>query len=164
MHLVNFLDVEIDFILLPLVAVNTLLGLTCIVLVVVWFYILSKRKLLKSKANFVCTQIGHILIVLVVLLIGNTSYFFSYFFIHYYLIVLFAIRTVTTVSFGVYTVMSLPNLRKKLSTKAQVPVTNRHTNPPSTRVSLPTDTAEHAPNFLSPSTAEPSEVTPLVNN
>ena len=47
--------------------------------------------------------------------------------------------------------------------KAQVPATNRHTNPPSTRVSLPTDTAEHAPNFLSPSTAEPSEVTPLIN-
>ena len=37
------------------------------------------------------------------------------------------------------------------------------TAPPSTRVSLPTDTADHAPNFLSPSTAEPSEVTPLMN-
>ena len=36
------------------------------------------------------------------------------------------------------------------------------TAPPSTRVSLPTDTAEHAPNFLSPSTNEPSEVTPLI--
>ncbi len=34
--------------------------------------------------------------------------------------------------------------------------------PPSTRVSLPTDTAEHAPNSLSPSTNEPSEVTPLM--
>ena len=38
------------------------------------------------------------------------------------------------------------------------------TAPPSTRVSLPTDTADHAPNFLSPSTAEPSEVTPLITN
>ncbi len=37
------------------------------------------------------------------------------------------------------------------------------TAPPSTRVSLPTDTADHAPNFLSPSTASPSEVTPLIN-
>ena len=37
------------------------------------------------------------------------------------------------------------------------------TAPPSTRVSLPTDTADHAPNFLSPSTAEPSEVTLLIN-
>ncbi len=37
------------------------------------------------------------------------------------------------------------------------------TAPPSTRVSLPTDTADHAPNFLSPSTAELSEVTLLMN-
>ena len=36
------------------------------------------------------------------------------------------------------------------------------TAPPPTRVSLSTDKAEHAPNFLSPSTAEPSEVTPLI--
>ena len=37
------------------------------------------------------------------------------------------------------------------------------TAPPSTRVSLPTDTAAHAPNFLSPSTAEPTDVTSLLN-
>ncbi len=156
-----FLYKEIQFILLPLVAVNILLGLICIVLLVLWFCILWKRKLLKSKAKFVCTQIGHILIVLVVLLIGNTTYFttyfFSYFFLHYYLI---AIRTVVTVSFGVYILMSLPSLQRKVTKKAQVFATNLHTNPTSTRVSLPTDTAEHA---LSPSTAEPSEVTLLIN-
>ena len=111
-----FLYKEIQFILLPLVAVNILLGLICIVLLVLWFCILWKRKLLKSKAKFVCTQIGHILIVLVVLLIGNTTYFttyfFSYFFLHYYLIVLFAIRTVVTVSFSVYILMSLYRVYK----------------------------------------------------
>ena len=36
------------------------------------------------------------------------------------------------------------------------------TAPPSNRVSLSPDTAEHAPNFLSPSTAEPTEETALV--
>ncbi len=35
----------------------------------------DKRQLFKSKENFVCTQISHILIVLVVLLIGNVAYF-----------------------------------------------------------------------------------------
>ncbi len=80
------------------------------------------------------------------------------------LVVFSVIRTFAPVSFGVYILISLPNLQRKVTTKAQVPATNRHTNPPSTRVSLPTDTAEHAPNFLSPSTAEPSEVTPLINN
>ena len=38
------------------------------------------------------------------------------------------------------------------------------TAPPSTRVSLPSDTADHASNFLSPSGDELSEVTPLLNN
>ena len=154
-------DVAYYFIL-PIVAVNILLGLICIVLLVVWFCMLIKRQLLKSKAKFVCTQISHILIVLVVLLIGNACYFFSDY--DYSLVVFSALRAIAPVSFGMYILMSIPNLRKKVTTKAQVPATNCHTNPPSTRVSLPTDTAEHAPNFLSPSTFGPSEVTPLVNN
>ena len=37
------------------------------------------------------------------------------------------------------------------------------TAPPSSRVSLSPDTAEHAPNFLSPSTAEPTEETALLS-
>ncbi len=63
-------------------------------------------------------------------------------------------QTFPPVSFGVYILMSLPSQQRKVTSKAQVPATNRHTNPPSTRVSLPTDTAKHAPNFLSPSTAK----------
>ena len=39
----------------------------------------------------------------------------------------------------------------------------QQTVPVSTRVSLPSDTAAHAPNFLSPSTAEPTDTTPLLN-
>ena len=39
----------------------------------------------------------------------------------------------------------------------------QQTAPTSARVSLPSDTAAHAPNFLSPSTAEPTDVTPLLN-
>ena len=42
--------------------------------------------------------------------------------------------------------------------------TGLQTVPPSTRISLPSDTADHAPNFLSPSGDELSEVTPLLNN
>ncbi len=129
-----------------------------IVMLVLWFGMLWNRRLLKCKAKFVCTQMGHILIVLVVLLITNTTFLCSPF----YFTVLCTLPTVAAVSFGVY--IRLPSLQRKVTKKAQVFATNRHTNPPSTRVSLPTDTAEHAPNFLSPSTAEPSEVTPLINN
>ena len=106
---------------------------------------------------------GHILFILVVLLIGsilllpfNEDYGIAE-------TSLSVVQIFIPVSFGVYILMSLSSQQRRVTTKAQVPATNRHTNPPSTRVSLPTDTAEHAPNFLSPSTAEPSEVTPLMN-
>ncbi len=157
--------VENYYILLPLLAVNILLGLICIVLLVLWFGMLWKRRLLKSKMKFVCTQMGHIILVLVVLLVGNIlllpASLITY---HKYgLVVTFIMQTFPPVSFSVYILMSIRNLRIKVTSKALVPVTNRHTNPPSTRVSLPTDTAEHAPNFLSPSMSVPSEVTPLIN-
>ena len=152
---------EFIYLMRPILAVNTLLGLTCIVLLVVWFGMLWKRGLLNSKVKFVCTQMGHVLFVLVIFLMWNITKFLST--LKHEVVVLSVIRTFSPVSFGVYILMSLPKLKKKANRKAQVPATNRHTNPPSTRVSLPTDTAEHAPNFLSPSTAGPSEVTPLVN-
>ena len=159
----ELIELEFTYFIDPLLAVNILLGLICTVLLVSWFCMLWKRGLLKNKAKFVCTQMGHILFVLVVFFTWNIIYFqFPPF--PYYIIVVSTIRTISPISFGVYILMSIPTLQKKVPTKAQVPATNRHTNPPSTRVSLPTDTAEHAPNFLSPSTAGPSEVTPLVNN
>ncbi len=166
----QFFEVEKYYIILPLLAVNILLGLICIVMLVVWFGMLWKRRLLKSKVKFVCTQMGHILLVLVVFLIGNILLLPSYYNKYYYspvrnLVTDSVRQTFLPVSFGVYILMSIPNLqrKRKVPTKSQVPATNRHTNPPSSRVSLPTDTAEHAPNFLSPSTPEPSEVTPLIN-
>ncbi len=156
-------EVENYYIIGPLLAVNILLGLICIVLLVLWFGMLWKRRLLKSKVKFVCTQMGHILLVLVVFLIGNILLLPTSLTYHNYgivTVVTAVMRTFPPVSFSVYILMSIRNLQ---TSKAQVPATNRHTNPPSTRVSLPTDTAEHAPNFLSPSTAEPSEVTLLIN-
>ncbi len=156
------IKLEMNCFIRPLLSVNILLGLICTVILVLWFCMLWKRRLLKNKVKFVCTQIGHILFILVVFIIWNILYLKLDF--EYSLLVVSVIRTFAPVSFGVYILISLSSLRRRVTTKAQVPATNRHTNPPSTRVSLPTDTAEHAPNFLSPSTAESSEVTPLMNN
>ena len=166
-NLISAYNTEYNYIEIPLLAVNALVGLICTVLLVLWFYVLWKRRLLKNKVIFVCTQMGHILLVLVVCLIGNillllffvsSSYDYDY-----GLAVTSVMQIFPPISFGVYILMSIPSLQRRVTTKAQVFATNRHTNPPSTRVSLPTDTAEHAPNFLSPSTAGPSEVTQLIN-
>ena len=99
-----------------LLAVNILLGLICTMLLVLWFCMLWKRGLLKNKLKFVCTQMGHILLVLVVLLIGNilllvpsSDYFFE---------VKSVMQTFLPVSFGVYILMSIPSLKRRVATKA----------------------------------------------
>ncbi len=159
---IYFIYIQVKYLEIPLLAFNALLGLTCTVLLVLWCCILWKRRLLKNKVKFVCTQVGHILLVLVVLLIGNILLLQPSKYSDYSLAVASVMQIFLPLSFGVYILISIPSLQRKVTTKAFA--TNRHTNPPSTRVSLPTDTAEHAPNFLSPSTSGPSEVTPLRNN
>ena len=54
-----FKRMEQNYILIPVLIANILLDLVCIVLLLVWVYRLWKRKLLKSKAKFVCTLIIH---------------------------------------------------------------------------------------------------------
>ena len=51
------------------------------------------------------------------------------------------------------------SFRSRTSADIETAGPGLQTSPPST---IPTNTAEHAPNFLSPSTNEPSEVTPLI--
>ena len=53
-----------EYIPKPLLAVNAPMGLICTVLLVLWCCMLWKRRLLKNKLKFVCTQMGHILLVL----------------------------------------------------------------------------------------------------
>ncbi len=55
-------EVGYDYIKKPLLAVNILLGLICTVLLVSWCCMLWKRRLLKNKVKFVCTEMGHIII------------------------------------------------------------------------------------------------------
>ncbi len=134
--------------LLSQLAVNIPLGLICIVLLVIWFHILWDRKLLKNQVKFVWTQMGHTLFVIVVFLIWNISTLFSAFDFDTVVIIIISMIRITSHPFsGVHFLILLRNLQRKVTTQAQV---IRHTNPPSTRVSLPTDTAEHALNFLSP--------------
>ena len=106
-HSVSFRYVERYYFFLPTLAVNILLGLICIVLLMVWFCMLIKRKLLKNKIKFVCTQISHILVVL---LIGNTAFFYPL--NYYYLVIFSALRAIAPLSFGVYIVISIYQIYK----------------------------------------------------
>ncbi len=120
---------------------------------------LSKKQLLKSKAKVVCTQMGHILFVLVIFL--KREHVFAAFGYFYFASTLCNTNSCFSIFWCVHSHEHIPSLQRRVTTRAFA--TNRHTNPPSTRVSLPTDTAEHAPNFISPSTSEPSEVYIYIN-
>ncbi len=156
----TIIEWEMNYFTRFILVVNIILGLTCIIMLIVWFVVMIKERLLKNKLRLVCTHMGHIFFVLLVSLMWNTVYLFTQY--EYGIIVVDVVRIFSPVSYGVYVCVCILNQRKKQhKTKA---IATKHTVPPSTRVSLPTDTAAHAPNFLSPSTATPSsEVTPLLS-
>ena len=109
---IYFIEEELYYIVRPLLAVNALLGLTCTVILVSWFCMLWKRRLLKNKVKFVCTQMGHILFILVVLLIGSILLLPLYY--SYGNAVVFVMRMFPPISFGVYFIVSLPSIRRIL--------------------------------------------------
>ena len=103
-------NLEMNGTIRPLLAVNILLGLIWTI-IISCFCMLWKRNLLSNKVKFVCTQMGHILFVLVVFFIWNIIYLCSFF--PYSIIVVSVIRTFSPLSFGVYILISLSSLQKK---------------------------------------------------
>ena len=157
-------------------AIDAALCVVSVVILVGWFLDLKRKHLLKRRAKVVCKEMILVLCFLFVFLffwsLKTTLQFsdhrdytesvaiFSY--------VAFPLsHASTSLFFLAYICMKIcPRKRirkepRELQYNTTVPT---NTIPPSTRVSLPSDTAAHAPNFLSPSSAEPTEVTPLLRN
>ena len=150
------------FVYLP-VGMDLLLSPVVIVVLVGWFCTLKRKKLMANRykivfketslfVGFLVTFVSFWLLSMAVAFVPNTP-------LHIASAALFPVsNTVLLLSFLVYMCVSIHQdvEERRIANDGLV------TMPPSSRVSLPTDTAEHAPNFLSPSTAEPSEVTPLL--
>ena len=145
---------------LVLSLVNLVLSLVSIVVMVIWLYQFFKTKLSKNK---LCRK--------ATLLIGLLATFLP-FWILYPISALVALNGTDTAAiataavlvallqgiipfiFFAYVCKRICKRPKKKETGTIKAMSALSTIPPSTRVSLPTDTALHAPNFLSPSTAE----------
>ena len=140
---------------------------------IAWFFKLRRKKLLKNKLNFVCREIGLVLAFLMlfllpwsiegILAISNNHITFNDTVDHLYNAVFPLIHATTSLPSFVYICMTI--CQQRAARKKELRLQNKATsatNPPSTRFSLPSDTAAHAPNFLSPSTAELSDTTPLL--
>ena len=153
--------------LVPVLA-NLILSIVCITVLLIWLIWVQSRHFLRARTRTVTKEIG--------LWLG---YLISYCFfwtmlvsLEDFQIIVFPLYPIahiaTPISFFVYMCVNLRHRGNKFqrATEENIHINPQtsglQTAPPSTRISLPSDTAAHAPNFLSPE--EISEVTPLTNN
>ena len=159
----------LTFEVVPLL-LNSCLSALCVTLLVVWLCWLRTRFLLKTRMKKVIKEIGAWLGFLVgycvagwIVEVAHISNSLAIQYTEFIFLPLF--QSCIPIAFFIYMCVSLCPSRKKKEewNYNAIGSTVQTTTPPSTRVSLPTDTLAHAPNFLSPSTAEPTDVTPLLN-
>ena len=158
-------------ILIP-VSINLILSLVCVIVLVIWLIWLQRRHFLRARLRTITKEIGLLLGYLipysffwVIIIVAGFKDFHQFIFPIYPMS-----HIVVPISFFVYMFVSIRQRHKKLRSAHEdnhnvhldQQTTGLETAPPSTRISLPSDTAAHAPNFLSPE--ELSEVTPLINN
>ena len=151
------------------------LSLVCVLTLILWLAWLRKWRMLRGKFKVLMKEMTLLLtylisfcvfwiLVLILQQVANdnqTALTVIY--------VLYPIRHVTTpTSFFVYLCVSFRQRRHSTrlisANKFQDGLTPHPSAPPSTRVSLPSDTDLHAPEFLSPIDEEPSEYSPLLVN
>ncbi len=157
------------FFLLPL-AIVAISAIGIIILIYIWCRTLRRKQITKRRAEAVLIRKEVLLLKLLLFFIG---YFITspWFPAVGQIIVATFISSFPFLFFGCYMYYSFRSRTRHVlfANRADIEPAGSglQTAPPSTGVSLSTDKAEHAPNrltvnFLIPSTAEPSEVTPLI--
>ena len=143
---------------LPLVLMDGFVVVLCVCVFLAWLCWLRSRLFLKTRMKIVMKEIGVWLVFFVLYFAGGILLEF----IHVYtLVVQSLVQSCIFIVFFVYICICLCSCKQKTevhhSSKNHGSATSIQTdkfygtNPPSTRVSLPSDTAAHAPDFLSPS-------------
>ena len=130
----------------------------------IWFLKLRRKHLLKNRLRFVCKEIGLVLAFLMlfllpwsveaILALSNYHIILNDTLDRLYGAIFPLIHATTSLPSFVYICVTI--CQQRAAGKKELNFQNKATSataPPSTRVSLPSDTAAHAPNFLSPSTA-----------
>ena len=152
------------------VSVNLILSIVCVTSLLIWLLWLQGKQFLRARIRTINKEIGLWLGYLITYCLFWTI-LVSLEDLQLIAFPLYPITHIATpISFFVYTCVSIRHRHKKNrsahedyhNVRVDPHTTGLQTAPPSTRISLPSDTADHAPNFLSPE--ELSEVTPLMNN
>ena len=154
----------IQLVVLALPPTAVLLSFIGVVVLLIW--VCYRRRQIARKRT-VLKEIGFFLVYLVVTIAAFVVFYLQYFAGVITLILaltLLSLFPLCVFAYMRYSFRTPPREDRRVGNHNRYDQTaGLQTAPPSTRVSLPTDTAAHAPNFLSPSTAEPSEATLLLN-
>ena len=150
---------------------DVVLTVISITVLVYWIHRLRRQNILRNKMKLVCREISLVVGFMASFLAGLVLLVVFLYFQILAVMVLFNSSIVFIINPFLHVIApALFLLYICTSTQNSQQDTQRQHNstlptaPPSTRVSLPTDTAAHVPNFLSPSTAEPTEETSLIKN
>ncbi len=143
------------------VAIEIPLSILCICTLSVWMCWLLRKHFLRARMKTILKEIGLLLgflssycIIRIVIEILNIITFFEGDQISVITIITNALYPINrvTIPFSFIIYVCCVYLCSPRSDQNSNPLTNQHTHPPSTRISLPSNTADHAPNFLSEST------------
>ena len=162
------------FELIP-VLLDSFLSLVCICVLLVWLCWLRGRHLLKAQMKTVLKEVGawlgFLVVYCVVGIVIEISNFTDNPLIKFVAFICYPLlhSSIPFLFFGYMCVSLCPCCARKSvvhhrhkGKRSALHTGGLKTTPPSTRVSLPSDTAEHAPNFLSPFEEDTTEVSPLL--
>ena len=144
--------------------IDLILSVVCVTVILIWFLWLRRKQLLRTRMGKIYKEIGLLLGYLLSYCIHGTIVTSSELSsnnstIEAITLALYPVtHLVIPISFFVYMCVSIYNGHKRYTSRTltgtvqiNYGTTGLQTSPTSTRVSLPSDTVNHAPNFLSPS-------------
>lgn len=151
----------IDDVFYTLLAIDWLLSIVCILVLVYWFHMMLKNRLLRNKIGIICREMSLFLWFMVFVLLWGVATILETFDSSSAWYAIFPIvQTITPVSFFFYIWLTYLNNKRK----ANAQINNLTTNPDSLpRKVIHSETDQNAIPFLSPSTASPTEQTHLLH-
>jgi len=148
-----------------LTTIQIILSLLGFALLIYWAYKLKKTGLLKKKSKEVHEILTFYIAVLFLVVVGGFSF-----------VILLVLQSTSSINLVIIEILNpiadvclcLPLLfhvcMNVFRTKRRKKTIEHPTNPPSTRVSLPSNTVDNALKFLSPSTDSPTDYTTTVSS
>ncbi len=153
----------IDYTFYILVAIDLILCVLCTLLLTSWFVMMARNNLLRNRISLMCVEMS-LFVWFIVFVIGLATIIKALDLNNPWYAIFPIVQTITPLSFFIYIWLTYGQKRKTTIHSPHTLTHRPHNLPLSSRVSLDSDTNKRALVFLSPSTSESTEVTPLVNN